>query len=120
MLEETFPASRRNILVVQRCLVECRAWHCTYPQADLAHQQDRVEDDEEHDEVLEGRRGDEAPDVVADSCLRLRNVDLLGLDLDDVGDTGLLQEETGQHGGSELVSPGSCLCCPSARPHRAH
>ena len=43
----------------------------------LAHEEDRVEDDEQHDEVLKGRRCDKSPDVVACPHLRLRHVDLL-------------------------------------------
>ena len=43
----------------------------------LAHEEDGVEDDEQHDEVLKGRRCDKSPDVVARPHLRLRHVDLL-------------------------------------------
>ena len=60
--------------------------------ANLAHEQDRVEDDQQHDEVLKGWRGDKTPDVVADSNLSLRNVDLLRFDLDHVGDAGFLKK----------------------------
>ena len=64
------------------------------PDPHLAHEEDGVEDDEEHDEVLKGRGGDEPPYVVADPGLGLRHVNLLRLRLHHVGDTGLLQEDS--------------------------
>ena len=57
----------------------------------LAHEQNGVEYDEEHDEVLEGRRGDEAPDMVAEPGLALWNVHLLRLRLYHVRDTRFLK-----------------------------
>ena len=58
---------------------------------DLAHEKDCVEDDEEHDEVLEGRGGDEPPDVIARAGLGLRHVNLLRPNLHDIGDTRFLE-----------------------------
>ena len=46
-------------------------------EAHLAHEQDGVEDDEQHDEVLKGRGGDQPPDMVASSHLGLGDVDFL-------------------------------------------
>ena len=57
----------------------------------LAHEEDCVEDDEEHDKVLEGRRGDQPPDVEPDAGLALGHIHLLRLGLDHVGDARLLQ-----------------------------
>ena len=43
----------------------------------LAHEEDGVKDDEQHDEVLKGRGGDQPPDMVASSHLGLGDVDFL-------------------------------------------
>ena len=58
----------------------------------LAHEEDRVEDDEQHDEVLKGRRRDEPPDVEADAGLRLGHVNLLRLRLHHVSDARFLKQ----------------------------
>ncbi len=52
----------------------------------LAHEEDGVEDDEQHDEILEGWRGDKPPDVESNPGLALRHIHLQGLRLDHVGD----------------------------------
>lgn len=61
--------------------------------SDLAHEEESVEDDEEHDEVLEGRGGDKPPDVIPHTYLSLGNVNLLGLNLDHVRDAGFLSSK---------------------------
>ena len=57
----------------------------------LAHQKKSVEDNEKHDEVFEGRGGDEPPDVVADTDLGLGDIHFLGLHLNYVRYTGFLK-----------------------------
>ena len=59
----------------------------------LAHKQDGVENDEQHDKVLKGRGGDEPPDVVADPRLALGHVHLLRLGLHHVRYAGFLKNQ---------------------------
>jgi len=56
----------------------------------LAHEEDGVENDEKHDEILEGWRGDKPPDVESNPGLALWHINLQGLRLDHVGDAGFL------------------------------
>lgn len=59
----------------------------------LHHEQHRVEDDEEHDEVLKGRGRDQPPDVEQEAGLFLGNVDLHWLGLDHVVDARFLEKK---------------------------
>jgi hypothetical protein len=60
--------------------------YCRY----LAHEEDGVEDNEKHDEILEGWGGDKPPDVESNPGLALWHINLQGLRLDHVGDAGFL------------------------------
>ena len=63
---------------------------CTY----LHHEEDGVEDDEGHDEVLEGRRLDDPPEAVAHAHPLLRHVPLQRRRVDGKVDARLLQSES--------------------------
>ena len=58
------------------------------------HEEDGVEDDEDHDEVLEGRGDDHAPDLVLAAVHLLGHVALQGLGLDGEVDAGFLLEKS--------------------------
>ena len=58
----------------------------------LHHEQHRVENDEEHDEVLKWRRGYKSPDMEQESRLLFWNIDLHWLGLDHIVDARFLEE----------------------------
>ncbi len=58
------------------------------------HEQDCVEDDEDHDEVLEGRGDDHTPDLVLEAVHLLGHVALQGPRLDGEVDARFLSRQT--------------------------
>jgi hypothetical protein len=59
----------------------------------LHHQQDRVEDNENHDEVLERRGDDHSPYLVLEAVHLLGHVALQRFSLDGKVDAGFLQQQ---------------------------
>ena len=63
-------------------------------ESDYDESRGKYEDDEDHDEVLEGRGDDHAPDLVLAAVHLLGHVALQGLGLDGEVDAGFLLEKS--------------------------
>ena len=82
----------KNYLCFFRLSRETQASHVHFQTLHyLHHEEDCVEDDEEHDEVLEGAGHDHPPQFVLEAVSLLRHVALQGLGLDGEVNAGFLK-----------------------------